>query len=172
MSGVRRLSPKAGHAATRKRRPIVSPIVTGIPQKGWETAVLLAAFSQKPVRAAGTGGCVYPPNTRTHAVNHPIHTHNTCTNPHMHPQVALLQLLRHKYPLLAFPLTSAELAGETDDDTNTHATAADSPKHPPAPLEIPTMVQYTDTGEEVDLHVIFMLSALGCAQVLGPMACA
>ena len=76
--------------------------------------------------------------------------------------MALLQLLRHKYPLLAFPVVADE-GGGADADLYRKGPG---PKHSSSSVEIPTLVQYSDHGEEVDLHVIFMLSALGCAQVV------
>lgn len=125
-SGLRGLSPTAGHAMMRKRRPFNSP-TTCIPQAGWETAVMIAAFSQKPV--------------------------------------ALLQLLRHKYPLLAYPLGADEVE-DAASDADLYQRKSPSLKHSSKNIEIPTLVHYSDHGEEVDLHVIFMLSALGCAQAL------
>ena len=102
--------------------------------------------------------------TRARVPNYHSHVDRACVGinepPHTHTQVALLQLLRHKYPLLAFPRVTD--GADADLYRRKGASSTDSP----ADVQIPTLVRYRDHGEEVDLHVIFMLSALGCAQVV------
>ena len=69
-----------------------------------------------------------------------------------------MQILRHKYPLIGFPLSTAQRHDDDDDDDYAYDEGQSS--------AIPRLVDYNKADpEEVDLHVIFMLSALGCTEV-------